>query len=71
MVASAAEDEAMDWAKAPQKREQLVMFPTRLDEAIGPDHVVRLCDEILARLNWSGFEAEYDRTRGGFRRRST
>jgi transposase len=40
------------------------MFPTRLDEAIGPDHVVRLLDEILGRLDWSGWEAEYDLTRG-------
>ncbi len=46
----------MDWAKAPQKRDQLVMFPTRLDEAIGPDHVVRLLDEILGRLDWSGWK---------------
>lgn len=54
----------MDWAKAPQKREQLVMFPTRLDEAIAPDHVVRLLDEILSRLDWSDWEADYDLTRG-------
>ena len=54
----------MDWAKAPQKREQLVLFPTRLDEAIGPDHVVRLLDEILGRIEWSGWEADYDLTRG-------
>jgi transposase len=54
----------MDWAKAPQKREQLVMFPTRLDEAIEPDHVVRLLDEILARIDWTGWEAEHDLTRG-------
>ena len=25
----------MDWAKVEQGREQLVLFPTRLDEAIG------------------------------------
>lgn len=54
----------MDWAKAPQKREQLVMFPTRLDEALGPDHVVRLLDEIFGRLDWSDWEAQYDLTRG-------
>lgn len=54
----------MEWATAPQKREQLVLFPTRLDEAIEPDHVVRLLDEILARFNWTGWEAEHDRTRG-------
>lgn len=54
----------MDWAKAPQKREQLVMFPTRLDEAIEADHVVRLFDEILGRIDWSGWESDYNLTRG-------
>jgi len=43
-----------------QGREQLVLFPTRLDEAIGPRHRVRLFDEILARLDWSVWEAEYN-----------
>lgn len=54
----------MDWAKAPQRREQLVLFPTRLDDAVGEDHVVRLLDEILARVDWSAWEATYDLTRG-------
>lgn len=54
----------MDWARAPHKREQLVMFPTRLDEVIGPDHTVRLLDAILERVDWSGWEARYDLTRG-------
>lgn len=54
----------MDWAQAPHKREQLVMFPTRLDEVIGPDHVVRLLDAILQRVDWSDWEAGYDLTRG-------
>lgn len=54
----------MDWAKAPQRREQLVMFPTRLDEAIEPDHAVRLLDEILLRIDWIDWQAEHDLTRG-------
>lgn len=54
----------MDWAKPPQRREQLVMFPTRLDEAIGQEHAVRLLDAILRRLDWAAWEATYDRTRG-------
>ncbi len=54
----------MDWAKAPQPREQMVLFPTRLDEAVPPGHVVRLFDEILGRTDWSGWEADYDRKRG-------
>jgi transposase len=54
----------MDWAKAPQKRDQMVLFPTRLDDAVGTDHVVRLLDEILGRIDWSAWEATYDLTRG-------
>ena len=54
----------MDWAKSPERREQLVLFPIRLDEAVGPDHDVRLLDDILGRLNWSAWEAAYDLQRG-------
>lgn len=54
----------MDWAKAPQHRDQIVLFPTRLDEAVGPDHLVRLFDDILSRLDWSKWEADYDLRRG-------
>ena len=50
----------MDWAKVERGRERLVLFPTRLDEAIGPQHRVRLFDEILSRLDWSTWETEYD-----------
>lgn len=54
----------MDWAKTTQTRDQLVLFPTRLDEAVGPGHRVRLLDDILSRLDWSKWEADYDLTRG-------
>ena len=54
----------MDWAKTTQTRDQLVLFPTRLDEAVGPEHRVRLLDDILSRLDWSQWEAEYVLTRG-------
>ena len=54
----------MDWAKAPQRRDQLVLFPQRLEDAIGRDHQVRLLDEILRRLDWSLWEAEYNLQRG-------
>lgn len=54
----------MDWARSPQGRDQLVLFPTRLDEAVGPDHRVRLLDDILGRLDWSKWEAAYDLRRG-------
>ena len=54
----------MDWARAPQKRDQIVLFPTRLDEAIGQDHHVRLLDDILSRLDWTKWESSYDLRRG-------
>lgn len=64
IVASVAEEEHMDWAKAAQPRDQMVLFPTKLDEALASDHVVRLVEEILGRVDWRGWEAEYGRTRG-------
>jgi len=54
----------MGWAKASLGREQLVLFPSRLDEAIAADHQVRLLDDICARLDWSLWEAGYDLHRG-------
>lgn len=54
----------MDWAKAPQPREQIVLFPTRLDEAVGADHQVRLLHDILSQLDWSKWESIYDLRRG-------
>lgn len=50
----------MTWAVPPVDREQLVLFPTSLDEVIPEDHLVRVVDEILRTLDWSKFEAEYD-----------
>ena len=54
----------MAWAKAPQQRDQMVLFPRRLDEAVGADHLVRLFDDILTRLDWTIWEADYDLKRG-------
>lgn len=54
----------MGWAAAPQKRDQMVLFSRRLDDAIPADHSVRLLDEILGRLNWTTWESEYDGHRG-------
>ena len=48
------------WSKAPERRDQLVLFPTRLEDVIEPEHAVRLLDEVLGCLSWSVFEAEYD-----------
>jgi transposase len=48
------------WARAPEPREQAVLFARRLDEALPPDHVVRVLDEILGRVDWNRWEACYD-----------
>jgi transposase len=52
------------WARPPQDRSQLVLFPQRLDEAVAGDHPVRLLEDILSRLDWSAFEAKYHVHRG-------
>src|SRR5215218_425548 len=49
----------MYFAAAPQKREQMVMFSRRLDDALPQDHPVRLFDDILGRLEWATWEATY------------
>lgn len=49
----------MKWAKITHSREQLVLIPTSLEDAIGPDHQVRLIDSLLERLNWTSLEATY------------
>lgn len=54
----------MDWAKSPELRNQLVLFPSRLDDVIGQGHNVRLLDDILGRLDWSKWESAYDLRRG-------
>lgn len=41
-------------------RDQLVLFPERLDQVIPDDHNVRLVDEILGRLDWSHWEQQYN-----------
>ncbi len=43
----------MDWAESPEVREQMVLFPHRLDDAIERDHNVRLLDDILSQLDWA------------------
>jgi len=54
----------MQWSDAPQKRDQMVLFSRRLDDAIAADHPVRLFDDLLGRLDWSAWEAEYHVGRG-------
>lgn len=45
-------------------REQIVLFPTALEDAIAPDHPVRLVDEILDQLDWTAWEASYHGSKG-------
>ena len=52
------------WAEAPMNRHQTVLFGPTLDSTIREDDPVRLFDEILAGLDWHGWEAHYDGTRG-------
>jgi transposase len=47
------------WQDAPQSRDQLVLFAETLEARIPEDHPVRLLDEILSRLDWTDWEAEY------------
>jgi transposase len=48
------------WQDAPMPREQLVLFAETLEERVPENHPVRILDEILSRLDWSPWEAEYD-----------
>jgi len=47
------------WQEAPLPREQLVLFADTLEQRIPEDHPVRILDEILSRMNWTEWEAEY------------
>jgi transposase len=47
------------WQDAPLPREQIVLFTTTLEDRIPHDHPVRLLDEILERIDWCQWEAEY------------
>lgn len=47
------------WAEVPEPREQALLIPVRLDEAVSAEHPVRLLDEIMHRMNWQSFEARY------------
>ncbi|NLF32920.1 MAG: IS1182 family transposase [Planctomycetes bacterium] len=52
------------WAAEAVARDQMVLFAPTLDAVIGPDHPVRLFDEILAVQDWSAWEAAYPHDRG-------
>lgn len=49
----------MRWASGGLDRQQLVLFPQRLDEALPGEHPVRLFNDVLDQIDWSVWEAEY------------
>lgn len=53
-----------DFAQPPLSRDQLFLFPDKLDSSIGADAPVRLLDAILDRLDWKAWEAGYKLVRG-------
>jgi len=52
------------WAEPPMQRQQRALFAPTLDSMINADDPVRLVDEILAGLDWTAWEAEYNGARG-------
>lgn len=52
----------MNFAKVRQARDQQVLFPERLDEAV--DHDVRLVDKILHSVDFSEWESKYHLAHG-------
>jgi hypothetical protein len=50
----------VNFSTPPLSRDQLVLFPEKLDQAIPTGHSVRLVDEILGRLDWTKWEQLYD-----------
>ena len=53
-----------NFSSPPQSRDQIVLFPEKLDQIIPQDHSVRLLDDILSRLDWSKWEQAYNRRIG-------
>lgn len=52
------------WAEPLLDRERTCLFHPTLDATIGDDEPVRLIDEVLAEVDWSDWEAEYNGHRG-------
>src|SRR6056297_2121174 len=50
----------VNFAAPPLARDQIVLFPERLDQIIADDHTVRMIDDILGRLDWSHWEQLYN-----------
>ena len=53
-----------EFASPPLGRDQLVLFPEKLDDVISQDHPVRLLDDILDKLDWKVWTDKYVLVRG-------
>lgn len=53
-----------DFAPPPMTRDQLVLFPEKLDNIVPQNAPVRLFDAILNRLDWNEWESAYQLVRG-------
>jgi transposase len=49
-----------NFAAPPLSRDQIVLFPERLDQIIPENHRVRMIDDILGRLDWAKWEQLYN-----------
>ena len=47
------------WNEAPYPREQILLFPERLEDRIPDNHTVRLLAEVLVGFDWSSWERHY------------
>jgi hypothetical protein len=52
------------WATTPAPRDQFVIISNSLDDLVGPDHVIRVINDLFDTLDWS-------RTRKGGTRQTT
>lgn len=52
------------WDQAPFPRDQIVLISTTLGDCVPSDHPVRVFQEILATLDWSGWERHYCQVAG-------
>jgi len=57
-------DLVMGWSQPKETRDQLVLFPEKLDEVVSAEHPVRQLDAILEKVDWSAWEAGYVLTKG-------
>ncbi len=48
----------MNYASAPIPREEIALIPRTLGDLIPEDHPLRLIDELLSKLDWTGFNQQ-------------